>query len=147
MRRLALFTLVCLCVTTAAAAAQTRTTHARRSHFARGTSSTTRRDAAAGKASWEAAAHKSRRQRVGPMPRSSTVTALLGNSTVQPIDDDVPAGLAEAFPFTAGASGSVASINIYVAAGTRASQLIAGLYTDRSAGPSQLVASGTVRHA
>ena len=53
-------------------------------------------------------------------------------------------GSAEAFQTTASASGTVASLSIYLDASSTAATLVAGLYTNSGAGsPAQLMAQGS----
>jgi hypothetical protein len=70
-------------------------------------------------------------------------TMLLGNSSVASLQDNDAAGLAEAFSFGAGASGTAHSLWIYVDSGSSASGLVAGLYADNSGHPGSLLASGS----
>jgi hypothetical protein len=69
---------------------------------------------------------------------------LLGNTTVESNVDSVQAGQEEAFPFTAGASGDAASINVYVDSASQATSMLAGVYADRNGRPGVLIASGAV---
>jgi hypothetical protein len=73
----------------------------------------------------------------------AAATILLGNSSVASLQDNDAAGLAEAFDFSASASGSAQSISVYVDSGSTASGLAVGLYADSSGHPGSLLASGS----
>lgn len=74
----------------------------------------------------------------------ATGTVLLGDQTVESSIDLNGPGMAEAFPFTAGASGSTASLSVYVDSHNSATKLIAGVYGNSGAAPSSLIATGTL---
>ncbi len=94
---------------------------------------------------------KSRRARAAVIQTEGTLVTtaaafapvLLGDQTVESLVDTNSAGWAEAFPFTAQASGSVSSISVYVDSHNQATTLIAGLYSNNSGHPGALVTSGT----
>src|SRR5262249_7880648 len=74
-----------------------------------------------------------------------TGTQLLGNnSTTGSAADSNPAGDAEAFKYTATASGQAGTLSFYVDTGTTATALKVGLYADASGKPGALLASGTL---
>jgi hypothetical protein len=70
---------------------------------------------------------------------------VAGNPQVEPGSDSDPAGMAEAFRFSATASGAVTDLMVYVDASSSASTLVAGLYADSGGGhPGALLAKGTL---
>ena len=69
---------------------------------------------------------------------------LLGTKTVLSNADSVPAGMAEAFRATASATGALASFNLYVDAGTTATRLLVGIYSNSSNHPGTLLAQTTL---
>jgi hypothetical protein len=71
-------------------------------------------------------------------------TILLGNNAISPVADSNSAGSAEAFPFTATASGTLGTLTVYVGAGNASSQLIVGIYADASNKPGTLLAQGSI---
>lgn len=73
----------------------------------------------------------------------AAATPLLGDPSVGSAQDNVAAGLAEAFPFGASASGDAQSISVYVDSGSRASGLAVGVYADNGGHPGSLLASGS----
>ena len=75
---------------------------------------------------------------------SATGTVLLGDQVVEPKSDSNPAGVAEAFQTTAVASGTVATLTVYVNTGSTASSLVAGLYADAGGHPGALLSQGTL---
>jgi outer membrane protein assembly factor BamB len=68
---------------------------------------------------------------------------LLGSQVVQSTVDDNALGSAEAFQATAGASGTVGVLSIYIDASSTATTLVAGLYADSAGHPSTLISQGT----
>jgi hypothetical protein len=69
---------------------------------------------------------------------------LMGDQAVESGPDENGPGMAEAFPFTAGASGPTASMTVYVDAHTSAAKLIVGLYTSVGGQPGSLIATGSL---
>lgn len=69
---------------------------------------------------------------------------LGGDQTVEPQTDFNPNGLAEAFPVTAGSSGKVGAIRIFVDANSTATQLFAGLYGDAAGHPGALLSQASI---
>ena len=67
---------------------------------------------------------------------------LVGNQTVITTADTNAAGQAEAFRTTAGASGAIASISVYIDASSAARTLVLGIYTDKSGTPGTLLTQG-----
>ena len=108
----------------------------------------------------KATKHKATKHRATKKPRSGTTThatrataagasttagsVILGTQKIEPIVDENGAGLAEAYPFTATASGSVSSITVYVDSHNHATTMIAGLYTNLNGAPGSLLASGSL---
>jgi PKD domain len=90
----------------------------------------------------------------GSTPATSTATTvvsavestgmLVGSSTVQTNGDTSSAGSAEAFQYTAPASGTVHSLSLYVNSGSSAPAIVVGLYSDVSGNPGTLLASATI---
>src|SRR5262245_11907660 len=79
------------------------------------------------------------------LPLSSPAqTVVIGSQQIQPQSDSNTAGQAEAFKATASASGSIASISVYVDSGSTASKLVAGLYNDAAGKPGTLLTQGTL---
>jgi hypothetical protein len=74
---------------------------------------------------------------------AASPAVLVGNQSVASYPDNNPAGLAEAFNFTATASGAAQTISVYVDRGSSASRLIAGLYASNRGHPGSLLASGS----
>jgi chitodextrinase len=70
---------------------------------------------------------------------AGAATQLLGSSVLQASSDSDLAGQAEAFQTTAAASGTVASLSVYLDAGSTATKLVAGVYTDSSGRPGTLL--------
>ena len=73
-------------------------------------------------------------------PSPAPVT-LLGSSTIQSSVDTNPSGMAEAFAFTAAASGNAETLNLYLDAGSTATRVIAGVYADAGGKPGALLSS------
>src|SRR5689334_20346119 len=68
--------------------------------------------------------------------------ALIGDQTIYSSADSNAAGHAEAFRATAGASGTVISLSVYIDPSSRGTSLVAGLYTDNGGTPGSLLAQG-----
>jgi hypothetical protein len=68
---------------------------------------------------------------------------LLGEQVVESQLDSTPLGQAEAFLTTATATGTVATLSIYLDATSTATRLVAGLYTDANGHPGALLAQGS----
>lgn len=79
-----------------------------------------------------------------PIGSTASGVVLLGQQQITPTADSNPAGSAEAFQATAQASGDVASLSVYVAAGSSASSLTAGLYADGGGTPGSLLVEATL---
>jgi hypothetical protein len=73
----------------------------------------------------------------------AAANVLLGNSSVASSKDNDAAGLAEAFNFSAGASGTAQTVAVYVDSGSSATGLVVGLYADGGGHPGSLLASGS----
>ncbi len=69
---------------------------------------------------------------------------LLGSSSLQSNGDSASAGSAEAFQFTAGATGTVHSFSLYVNSGTTAKSILVGLYSNNSGSPGTLLTGTTI---
>jgi hypothetical protein len=69
---------------------------------------------------------------------------LLGDATIEANVDFNAAGSAEAFQYTATATGSVNQLSVYVDAGNAATSIMVGLYADNANNPGTLLASGTI---
>jgi len=72
-------------------------------------------------------------------PLSPDEPVPLGMRDIAPGKDKHPAGMAEAFRYTAAADGPVDVINVYVERATRKAKLVAGIYTDERGRPSRLL--------
>jgi hypothetical protein len=77
---------------------------------------------------------------VGGAPAS----VVVGEQTLQPDANPQSAGIAEAYPATASATGAVTSISVYVDAPSTALELVAGLYADNGGHPGTLLAQGSL---
>jgi hypothetical protein len=72
-------------------------------------------------------------------------TVLVGDQTIETNPDNNPAGTAEAFPYTAGTSGNVDTLVVYIDSPNASSQVVVGLYTNSvSNNPGTLLAQGTI---
>ncbi|MGZ4603860.1 MAG: BACON domain-containing protein, partial [Kineosporiaceae bacterium] len=80
----------------------------------------------------------------GPGLSRAAGTVMLGDQTIETAVDSNPAGAAEAFQTTAVASGNLATLTVYVDAGSTASRLVAGVYTNSSGHPGALLTQGTL---
>lgn len=69
---------------------------------------------------------------------------LGGNQTVETNVDFNPAGTAEAFPFSAGSSGTLSGLAIFIDASSTATQLFAGIYADANGHPGSLLTQADV---
>jgi len=78
-----------------------------------------------------------------PPPPPPPFTVLLGSQVVQSTFDSNVLGTAEAFQTTAGASGTVGILSIYIDASSTATTLVAGLYADSAGHPGALISQGT----
>jgi len=74
---------------------------------------------------------------------SASSTVFLGNPNVESQAGAIPLGQAEAFQATAGASGNLQSLVIYLDSTSTVSQLVAGLYADASGHPGALLNQGS----
>jgi hypothetical protein len=68
---------------------------------------------------------------------------LFGDRTVESTVDNNPAGMAEAFPFTTGTAGQALTLSVYVDSHTKATKMIAGIYSNANGHPGALLASGS----
>ena len=75
---------------------------------------------------------------------SALAGVLIGDSSIESAGDSNTGGLAEAFTYTASASGSVTALNAYVDTSSAATTLVVGLYTDSAAHPATLLAQGSL---
>lgn len=72
-------------------------------------------------------------------------TWLVGDQTLENQQDNNPAGMAEAFQYTAGTSGNVDKLFVYIDGNNTATQVIVGLYANtRDDNPANLLAQGTI---
>jgi hypothetical protein len=78
------------------------------------------------------------------LPQSAHAAILLGQQTVLSGRDSNSAGTAEAFRTTAGVTGTVTSLTVFVDAGSGATALVAGIYTDRGGTPGALLGQGSL---
>ena len=70
---------------------------------------------------------------------------LVGRAEVQPNVDSNPAGTAEAFRYTASATGTATRLSVYLDDANTATSVIVRLYTNTSGGnPGVLLTSGTI---
>ena len=75
---------------------------------------------------------------------NSPEVMLLGSQTIQSNTDTDPAGTAEAFRYTATATGAAASLKLYVSSGTTASSVKVGVYSNNNGHPGTLLTSGAI---
>jgi Fibronectin type III domain len=69
--------------------------------------------------------------------------ALLGSQTIGSNQDSDSPGEAEAFSTTAGTSGTVSSLTVYLDASSKATKVIAGLYSENAGHPGTLITQGS----
>jgi len=69
---------------------------------------------------------------------------LLGDKTIEPDTDANKAGQAEAFSFTAGASGKATKLSIYLDSASTATQVNIGIYADANGKPGTRLQQGTI---
>ena len=81
---------------------------------------------------------------LGSQTSGAASVVLLGDQTIQTGADNNPAGSAEAFKTSASATGTVATLTVYVDTGSTATSLVAGLYADASGKPGAQLAAGTL---
>jgi hypothetical protein len=74
----------------------------------------------------------------------AAATVLLGDQNVEAAGDSDVGGTAEAFRTTATASGQLTALNVYVATGSAATTLVAGVYGDGGGRPGSLLAQGSL---
>jgi O-glycosyl hydrolase len=79
-----------------------------------------------------------------PAPGLGGTTTLLGNGTIEDLNDAVEPGMAEAFPMTATATGPLPALRVYLDDTNRATTLVAGIYADAAGHPGSRIAQGTV---
>jgi fibronectin type 3 domain-containing protein len=72
------------------------------------------------------------------------LTYLFGDQTIEAANDSNSAGVAEAFTTTSATTGTVRKLSVYVATGSAAASLVAGLYSDAGGHPGTLLATGTL---
>jgi hypothetical protein len=72
-------------------------------------------------------------------------TVLVGDKTIEAQRDNNPAGTAEAFQYTASASGTVSKLSIYIDSNNTATQVVVGLYSNVSGNsPGTLLTQATI---
>jgi hypothetical protein len=71
-------------------------------------------------------------------------TRLLGDPNIEASVDNNAAGSAEAFTYTATATGTVNQLSVYLDASNSATSVVVGLYTDSNNNPATLLTSGTI---
>jgi hypothetical protein len=69
---------------------------------------------------------------------SATSSKLVGNSSIASVTDDNPAGTAQAYKFTAGASGTSQTISFYVDSSNTATAGVLGIYSNNAGNPGTL---------
>ena len=69
---------------------------------------------------------------------------LVGDKTIEPAMDSDAAGEAEALQYTASASGTVSTLNVYIDVGSAAGTVQLGLYADNAGNPGALLTQGTI---
>ena len=78
------------------------------------------------------------------VPSAGSATTLVGDTAVEGTSDSNPSDQAQAWPYTASASGTAGAISFYVDTGNTAPALRLGLYSDSNGSPGTLLDSGTV---
>ena len=78
------------------------------------------------------------------VPTTTSTSTLLGDSSLEPTSDANPSNSAQAWSYTATASGSAGSIAFYVDSGNSAPALQLGLYSDLNGAPGTLLGSANV---
>jgi PKD repeat protein len=73
---------------------------------------------------------------------SDQLQFIMGNENVEPWADYRAQGIAEAFRTVAEKTGSVSQVKVYLDAGSTATELVAGIYTNRYGHPRTLLAQG-----
>jgi hypothetical protein len=91
-----------------------------------------------------AAVHSDRNKRHKHVHRAAGHRVLLGARKLGSVVGKLRAGRAAAFPFADRRAGTVSSITVYVAAGSRAKKLIAGIYSNKHGRPGSRLAFGSV---
>lgn len=71
-------------------------------------------------------------------------TALIGTASILAGHDNNIAGSAEAFLYTAGATGAATKVRVYIDTGSAATSIVAGIYTDAAGKPGTLLGQGTL---
>jgi hypothetical protein len=71
---------------------------------------------------------------------------LLGSDAIAPAPGSTPAGRPASFPFADRRSGSVSSIHVFVDSRSRATSLVAGLYSNANGHPGSLLTVGALNH-
>jgi RHS repeat-associated protein len=71
-------------------------------------------------------------------------TSPLGDQTIEQSHDSNPAGLAQAFPYTASTTGSINRLSWYVDVTNTASTIAVGLYSDSAGHPGTLQTAGLI---
>ena len=85
---------------------------------------------------------------VSPLSLSASASSVLvGSSTVQGGVDTNPNGMAEAFVFTASASGASNTLSLYLDKSNTATSVTVGVYADASGQPGTLLTSGVTHTA
>jgi len=74
----------------------------------------------------------------------TTTNLLVGDAQVEATHDSDSPGQAEAFQYTAAASGTANRLYLYVDASNTASSLLVGLYSDRQGSPGRLLTRGKI---
>jgi hypothetical protein len=75
---------------------------------------------------------------------SAAATVLVGDTVIEPTVDYNTTGVAEAFPFTATAGGSVSQINVYVDASSTSTRVAVGMYADAAGHPGAMLTQGII---
>ncbi|MBI5543306.1 MAG: fibronectin type III domain-containing protein [Deltaproteobacteria bacterium] len=76
--------------------------------------------------------------------QSSVTMVLVGDTSIEPVEDYETVGDADAFEYTSGAqAGKASNINIYAAAGNQATALQVALYADNGGVPGALLAGSS----
>jgi hypothetical protein len=74
---------------------------------------------------------------------SASADTLIGNASVQSGTDSNDDGVAEAFPFTASASGNATGASVFIDSDSTATGIVVGLYSDSGGAPGTLLGQGS----
>src|SRR5579859_2024539 len=77
-------------------------------------------------------------------PLKAAAQVLLGDQAIESSPDGSSAGMAEAFQTTAGSTGTLGSLTIYLDSSSRSRQIFVGLYANAAGHPGTLLVQGSI---